>query len=108
MLSTALMRTVRAMTVCCIAELAFDFFEQNLALPCSAVTFDNSMSANTRVSFRSVITHTDYYICVERTNHRGTGSLKRVTHSRSQIICVAVDEHQASCSDPQWEGRIIK
>jgi hypothetical protein len=67
------------------------------------------MSANIRVSFRSVITHTDCYICVERTNRRGAGSLKRVTHSRSQIICVAVEGHQrASCSDPQWEGRNLQ
>src|SRR6476620_6914408 len=77
MLSSAMMRTVSAMTVCGIAELAFDFFDQNLPVPCSAVTFANLI----RVRFRGVVTHTDCYICVERTNHRGTGSLKRVTHS---------------------------
>jgi hypothetical protein len=81
MLSSAMMRTVSAMTVCGIAELAFDFFDQNLPVPCSAVTFDNFMRANIRMSFRSVVAHTDCYVCVERTNHRGTGSLKRVTHS---------------------------
>ena len=48
--------TIRASTICCIFELALKFFEQNFPIPGSTVTFDNSMSANIRMSFLSIVT----------------------------------------------------
>jgi hypothetical protein len=87
--------TLRADTICCFVELAINFFVQSFMPPCCAITFDSPAGANIGMAFRSVVTHTDSYICVERANRSCTGSLKRVTHSRSEIICVAVDGHQS-------------
>jgi hypothetical protein len=60
------------------------------------------------VVFCGVITHADCYVCVERANRRGTGSLKCETHGGSEMIRVAVDGHQslAPALTLKWEGRV--
>jgi hypothetical protein len=99
---------LRAMTVCGIAELALEFFEQHFAPARRAVRFCNVSCPQIRMVFSGVITDTDRYIRVERANRRGAGGLKRVTHSGSEIICVAVDGHQnlAAALALKWEGRV--
>jgi hypothetical protein len=96
------------MTVCGIAELALEFFEQRFAPAYGAVRLCNVSGAEISMVFRGVITDTDRYICVERANRRGTGGLERVTHGRSEIICVAVDGHQnlAPALALKCEGRV--
>jgi hypothetical protein len=90
-----LIRTLRAMTVCGIAELTLEFFQQDFALVCRAVGGSRFFGPQISMVFRGVITHTDSYVRVERTNRRGTGRLKRVTHRGSEMICVTVDGHQS-------------
>jgi hypothetical protein len=96
------------MTVCGIAELALEFFEQDFAPARRAVDVCNFFGPEVGVVFRGVITHADCYVCVERANRRGTGSLKRVTHGGSEMICVAVDGHQslAPALTLKREGRV--
>jgi hypothetical protein len=95
-------RTVRASTICCIVELPLKFFEQNLAIPCSAVTFDNSMSANIGMGFRSIITHPDSHIRVERANRCGPSGLQRIPDNRCDIIIDAsIDGHQSHPQSPR-------
>ena len=53
--------TIRASTICCIAELATYFFEQSFPLPCRAITFDNFPGATIGVAFRGVIPYADTY-----------------------------------------------
>src|SRR4029453_12801520 len=96
---------MRANTICCIVELALNFFEQNLPLPCGAVTFDHSMSANKRMSFRSVITQPDSHFWVERANRCGLSCLQRIPDNRCEIIdVVTADGHQ---NLPHRSGRVI-
>jgi hypothetical protein len=90
-----LIRTLRAMTVCGIAELTLEFFEQDFAPVCRAIGVGNFFGAEIGMVFRGVITHTDCYVCVERANRCGAGRLKRVTYSGSEMICVTVDGHQS-------------
>jgi hypothetical protein len=96
------------MTVCGIAELALEFFEQDFAPARRAVSICNFLGPEISVVFCGVITHADCNICMERANRRGTGSLKRVTHGGSEMICVAVDGHQslAPALTLKWEGRV--
>jgi hypothetical protein len=94
---------MRANTICCIVELALNFFEQNLPLPCGAVTFDHSMSANKRMSFRSVITHPDSHFWVEGANRCGSSCLQRIPDNRCEIIgVVTADGHQAAPFRPRY------
>jgi hypothetical protein len=96
------------MTVCGIAELALEFFEQHFAPARRAVRVCNVSGPEISMVFRGVITDTDRYVCVERANRRGTGRLKRITHSGSEIVCAAVDGHQnlAPALALKWEGRV--
>jgi hypothetical protein len=87
-------RTLRARTICRIAKLTLNLFVQNFPLPCRAITFDNVAGAKIGMRFRSVITDTDGYIFVKRTNRCRTGSLQRVSNSRSEIVGAAIDGHK--------------
>ena len=96
------------MTVCGIAELALEFFEQDFAPARRAVRVCNPFGAEISVVFCGVIAHADCYVCVERANRRGTGRLKCVTHGGSEMIGVAVDGHQslAPALTLKREGRV--
>jgi hypothetical protein len=97
---------LRAMTVCGIAELALEFFEQDFAPARHAVGVCNFFGPEIGVVFRGVITHADCYICVERANRCGTGRLKRVTHGGSEMIGVAVGGHQSLAPALTLNGKV--
>jgi hypothetical protein len=86
---------LRTNTVCGIAELTLDFFEQNFPLPSRAVTPDNFTGATIGIAFGGVIAHSDSHIFVEGANRCGTGSFQRTSDNRSEIIGAAVDGHQS-------------
>jgi hypothetical protein len=57
--------------------------------PCGAggtVTFDNSMSANIRMRFLSVITDPDGHVWVEGANRCGPSCLQRIADNRCEIV----------------------
>jgi hypothetical protein len=83
--------TIRASTICCIAELATYFLEQSFPFPSRAVTFDNFNGATIGMAFRGVIPYADSYICVEGANRCGAGCLQCVMDSSSKIIGVVID-----------------
>jgi hypothetical protein len=59
---------LRADPVCCFVELAVHFFVQSFMLPCYAIAFNDFSGTNIGMGFGSVITDTDCYIVMERTN----------------------------------------
>ena len=87
-------RTLRARTICRITKLALNFFAQNFPLPCRAVTFDNVTGAKIGMLLRIVITYTDDYIFMKRANRVRTGSLQRISDSRSEIVGAVIDGHK--------------
>ena len=102
---TTLTRTIRASTICCIVELPFKFLEQKLAIPCSAVIFHNSMSANIGMSFGSIITQPDSDIRVEGANRCGPSCLQRIPDNECEIIIDGgIDGHQGHPQSPRNRG----
>jgi hypothetical protein len=60
------------MTVCGIAQLALDLFDQNFPPPLRAVTFDDVSCTSITMALSGVVTDTDSHIRVERANRYGT------------------------------------
>ena len=88
------------MTVCGIAQLALDLFDQNFPPPLRAVTFDDVSCTSITMALSGVVTDTDSHIRVERANRYGTGRLQRIAHGCIQIVGVVIDGHQTLLSDP--------
>ena len=53
------MCTLRAITVCGIAQLALDLFDQNFPLPLRAVTFDDVSCTSITMALSGIVTDTD-------------------------------------------------
>jgi hypothetical protein len=88
------------MTVCGIAQLALDLFDQNFPPPLRAVTFDDVSCTSITMALSGVVTDTDSHIRVERANRYGTGRLQRIAHGCIQIVGVVIDGHPDLLSDP--------
>jgi hypothetical protein len=81
-----------------LVELADNFVAQRISLPCCAIAFNDFSGKEVGVDFRSVITDTDGYVVMKRTNRRRARRRQRISNDKSEIVGPAILGHETSFS----------